>query len=134
MNSDGDVVGSVSGDCVEGVVQERCRETLESGGVPVPARFGHFDSDAFAVGSPHGGEIEILVQRVDLRFSRISPQPLPRWRQAVPPPWPRLWTVRKNQRGGIVTGWPHRYLAATEVDARTAVCVLIHDVTSTFLC
>jgi len=27
----------------------------------------------------------------------------------------------------IVVDWPHRYLAATEVDERTAVCVLTHD-------
>ncbi|MFF5307933.1 XdhC family protein [Streptomyces massasporeus] len=27
----------------------------------------------------------------------------------------------------VVTDWPHRYLAATETDARTAVCVLTHD-------
>ncbi|WP_425315347.1 XdhC family protein [Streptomyces viridochromogenes] len=28
---------------------------------------------------------------------------------------------------GVVADWPHRYLEATEVDARTAVCVLTHD-------
>ncbi|MFJ8851363.1 XdhC family protein [Streptomyces sp. NPDC102437] len=27
----------------------------------------------------------------------------------------------------LVVEWPHRYLAATEVDARTVVCVLTHD-------
>jgi xanthine dehydrogenase accessory factor len=27
----------------------------------------------------------------------------------------------------VVADWPHRYLAATEVDARTVVCVLTHD-------
>ncbi|MFD9425012.1 MULTISPECIES: XdhC/CoxI family protein [unclassified Streptomyces] len=27
----------------------------------------------------------------------------------------------------IVVDWPHRYLAATEVDARTVLCVLTHD-------
>ncbi|GAA3840819.1 XdhC family protein [Streptomyces coacervatus] len=27
----------------------------------------------------------------------------------------------------VVTDWPHRYLAATEVDPRTAICVLTHD-------
>jgi xanthine dehydrogenase accessory factor len=27
----------------------------------------------------------------------------------------------------IVIDWPHRYLAATEVDARTVLCVLTHD-------
>ncbi|RSM64532.1 xanthine dehydrogenase [Actinoplanes sp. ATCC 53533] len=27
----------------------------------------------------------------------------------------------------VVVDWPHRYLAATDVDARTAICVLTHD-------
>ena len=27
----------------------------------------------------------------------------------------------------LVVEWPHRYLAATEVDARTVICVLTHD-------
>ncbi|WP_328508000.1 XdhC/CoxI family protein [Streptomyces sp. NBC_00391] len=27
----------------------------------------------------------------------------------------------------VVVDWPHRYLAATETDARTAICVLTHD-------
>jgi xanthine/CO dehydrogenase XdhC/CoxF family maturation factor len=27
----------------------------------------------------------------------------------------------------VVVEWPHRYLAATTVDARTAICVLTHD-------
>ena len=27
----------------------------------------------------------------------------------------------------VVVDWPHRYLAATEVDARTVICVLTHD-------
>ncbi|MFD9878695.1 XdhC family protein, partial [[Kitasatospora] papulosa] len=27
----------------------------------------------------------------------------------------------------IVVDWPHRYLAGTEVDARTVLCVLTHD-------
>jgi xanthine dehydrogenase accessory factor len=27
----------------------------------------------------------------------------------------------------VVVDWPHRFLAATEVDARTVICVLTHD-------
>jgi xanthine dehydrogenase accessory factor len=27
----------------------------------------------------------------------------------------------------VIVDWPHRYLAATEVDTRTAICVLTHD-------
>ncbi|MFE3828519.1 XdhC family protein [Streptomyces sp. NPDC059092] len=65
VGSNGDVIGSVSGGCVEGAVYELCQETLESDGAPVLTRFGYSDSDAFAVGLTCGGEIEILVQRVE---------------------------------------------------------------------
>ena len=27
----------------------------------------------------------------------------------------------------VVVDWPHRFLAATDVDARTVICVLTHD-------
>jgi len=27
----------------------------------------------------------------------------------------------------VVVAWPHKYLAATSIDARTAICVLTHD-------
>ncbi|MFI1034265.1 XdhC family protein [Streptomyces sp. NPDC020951] len=64
VNAGGDVVGSVSGGCVEGAVYELCTQLLADGGAPVRARFGYSD-DAFAVGLTCGGEIDVLVQRVD---------------------------------------------------------------------
>ncbi|MFF2128249.1 XdhC family protein [Streptomyces olivochromogenes] len=36
-------------------------------------------------------------------------------------------TARFPHADEVVVDWPHRYLAATETDARTAVCVLTHD-------
>ncbi len=67
----GVVVGSVSGGCVEGAVYELASEVLESGGqVPgVPAAqlttYGYSDDTAFAVGLTCGGQITLLVERID---------------------------------------------------------------------
>ncbi|WP_406437290.1 XdhC family protein [Streptomyces sp. NBC_01613] len=65
VDADGNATGSISGGCVEGAVYDLCREILASGGALQRARFGYSDSDAFAVGLPCGGELDVLVQRVD---------------------------------------------------------------------
>ncbi|WP_280295526.1 XdhC family protein [Nocardia abscessus] len=65
VNADGVPVGSISGGCVEGAVYDLCRELLASGEPPARARFRYSDGDAFAVGLTFGGELEIMVQRVD---------------------------------------------------------------------
>ncbi|MFH8655183.1 XdhC family protein [Streptomyces afghaniensis] len=65
VNADGQAIGSVSGGCVEGAVYELCRQALAEGGTPVRTRFGYSDDDAFAVGLTCGGELDILVRRVD---------------------------------------------------------------------
>jgi xanthine dehydrogenase accessory factor len=36
-------------------------------------------------------------------------------------------TARFPDADQVVVDWPHRYLAATEVDTRTVICVLTHD-------
>jgi xanthine dehydrogenase accessory factor len=67
VDGEGTAVGSVSGGCVEGAVYELCREALASDGGPRARleRFGYSDEEAFAVGLTCGGEIDILVQRID---------------------------------------------------------------------
>jgi xanthine dehydrogenase accessory factor len=65
VDSDGEAVGSISGGCVEGAVYELCQQVLESGEPPIRASFGYSDDDAFAVGLTCGGELEVLVQRID---------------------------------------------------------------------
>ncbi|WP_327692497.1 XdhC family protein [Streptomyces sp. NBC_00459] len=65
VDTDGNAVGSISGGCVEGAVYELCTQVLESGEPPVRVSFGYSDSDAFAVGLTCGGELEVLVQRID---------------------------------------------------------------------
>ncbi|RFU82594.1 XdhC/CoxI family protein [Streptomyces triticagri] len=58
---DGEVIGSVSGGCVEGAVYELAREVLKSG-EPVAVTYGVSDDDALAVGLTCGGIIEILIR------------------------------------------------------------------------
>jgi xanthine dehydrogenase accessory factor len=60
----GDVVGAVSGGCVEGAVVEVAEEII--GGAD--ARLLHFgiaDSEAWEVGLPCGGEIDVFVERYE---------------------------------------------------------------------
>jgi xanthine dehydrogenase accessory factor len=64
VGPDGTAVGSVSGGCVEGAVYELCREVRESGEAQT-VRYGITDDDAFEVGLPCGGTIELFVERID---------------------------------------------------------------------
>ncbi|MDX6427669.1 MAG: xanthine dehydrogenase accessory factor [Streptosporangiaceae bacterium] len=63
VSSSGEVVGSVSGGCVEGAVYELAQEVISSG-VPVTQRYGVSDDDAFSVGLTCGGILDILVEPV----------------------------------------------------------------------
>ncbi|MEU6351411.1 XdhC/CoxI family protein [Streptomyces sp. NPDC047072] len=65
VDMDGNAVGSISGGCVEGAVYDLCRQVLDEQGAPQRAWFGYSDDDAFAVGLTCGGELDVLVQRVD---------------------------------------------------------------------
>ncbi|WP_037671398.1 XdhC/CoxI family protein [Streptomyces griseus] len=58
-----EVVGSVSGGCVEGAVFELAQEVVASGEARLES-FGYSDEDAFAVGLTCGGEITLLVRPV----------------------------------------------------------------------
>ena len=62
VNENGAVVGAVSGGCVEGAVIEVAEEVLKSG-EPQLLHFGIADSEAWDVGLPCGGEIDVWVER-----------------------------------------------------------------------
>ena len=64
VNSRGEVSGAVSGGCVEGAVVEVAEEVL-GGGEPRLLHFGIADSDAWDVGLPCGGEIDVYVERYE---------------------------------------------------------------------
>lgn len=57
-----EVVGSVSGGCVEGAVFELAAEI----DTPVLQRYGVSDDDAFSVGLTCGGIIDILVEPISI--------------------------------------------------------------------
>jgi len=63
VGPDDEVVGSVSGGCVEGAVFELAKEVVESGRAELHT-FGYSAADAFAVGLTCGGEITVLVRPV----------------------------------------------------------------------
>jgi len=63
VSAAGEVVGSVSGGCVEGAVYEVAREAAATGR-PSLQTYGVSDGDALAVGLTCGGTIEIFVEPV----------------------------------------------------------------------
>jgi xanthine dehydrogenase accessory factor len=60
----GEVVGSVSGGCVEGAVYE-LGESVVASGVPELVRYGVSDEDAFSVGLTCGGILDVYVEKVN---------------------------------------------------------------------
>jgi xanthine dehydrogenase accessory factor len=72
VNDCGEISGAVSGGCVEGAVIEACDEVLR-GGAPRLLHFGIPDSDAWEVGLPCGGEIDVWIQRyAQGRFAELA--------------------------------------------------------------
>jgi xanthine dehydrogenase accessory factor len=61
VTADGEVLGSVSGGCVEGAVVQAALDVLDSGERPVLS-FGYSDDDAFAVGLTCGGTIHLFIE------------------------------------------------------------------------
>jgi xanthine dehydrogenase accessory factor len=64
ISDKGDVVGAVSGGCVEGAVVEVAEEIL-AGADSRLLHFGIADSEAWEVGLPCGGEIDVFVERYE---------------------------------------------------------------------
>jgi len=61
VNDRGEVSGAVSGGCVEGAVVEIAAEVLRGSG-PKLLHFGIADAEAWDVGLPCGGEIDVFVE------------------------------------------------------------------------
>jgi xanthine dehydrogenase accessory factor len=64
VGPDDEVLGSVSGGCVEGAVFEVALEVLATG-AGRHVRYGISDEQAFSVGLTCGGEIDLVVVRID---------------------------------------------------------------------
>ena len=64
INDRGEIAGAVSGGCVEGAVVAEADEVLR-GGAPKLLHYGIADEEAWEVGLPCGGEIDVWVERYD---------------------------------------------------------------------
>jgi xanthine dehydrogenase accessory factor len=66
VNEHGEIAGAVSGGCVEGAVAEvALSEVLAGSGGPRLLHFGIADEEAWDVGLPCGGEIDVYVERYE---------------------------------------------------------------------
>lgn len=64
VNDDGEVIGSVSGGCVEGAVVAEALEMMRTNGTAKVVTFGYSDDEAFAVGLTCGGTIHVFMQEL----------------------------------------------------------------------
>src|SRR6266571_2862210 len=64
VTASGRLFGSVSGGCVEADVAERAKAVL-AGTAPEVVSYGIADAEAWSVGLPCGGEIDVFVERFD---------------------------------------------------------------------
>lgn len=70
ISGDGQIMGSVSGGCVEGAVVTEAMDAMADG-LPRLLTFGVSDETAFAVGLACGGTIRVLVEPVGEGASRL---------------------------------------------------------------
>jgi xanthine/CO dehydrogenase XdhC/CoxF family maturation factor len=63
VDSDGAIIGSVSGGCVEGAVVEEAQKTIADG-KPRLLDFGITNEQAWEVGLACGGKLQVYVERL----------------------------------------------------------------------
>ena len=63
ISASGKLCGSVSGGCVENDVYEQAQSVLETG-EPKLLSYGISDDEAWSVGLPCGGEIDVFVEKL----------------------------------------------------------------------
>jgi xanthine dehydrogenase accessory factor len=146
----GELIGSVSGGCVESEVAELAKEVLATGEGRVVS-YGISDELAFSVGLPCGGEIDVSLERVPLDdLEALAAEPSSQrlvvfgavdiaealcaaanqlaWQSVVVDPRPALATPeRVPSAGELRSGWPDEVLEEIELDEATAVVVLTHE-------
>jgi xanthine dehydrogenase accessory factor len=145
----GELAGSVSGGCVESEVAELARAVLADG-EQRQVTYGISDEQAFSVGLPCGGEIDVLLERTGLddldRFRDESPYRLLvfgavdlaealcksanelGWGTIVADPRRRFATrERIPSADELLVEWPDQVLARVKPDSSTAVVVLTHE-------
>lgn len=65
VNEDGEVIGSVSGGCVEGAVVSAALAVLDGERAAGMLSFGFSDDEAFAVGLTCGGTVHLYLEALD---------------------------------------------------------------------
>ncbi|MEU5890993.1 XdhC family protein [Streptomyces sp. NPDC047461] len=109
-----EVVGSVSGGCVEGAVFELAQEVVASGEARLQT-FGYSDQDAFAVGLTCGGELTLLVRPVspatDPAFGEVAGSVA-----AGRPVTVATVTDGPAPRGATLAVWPDRVAGSLGTD------------------
>ena len=65
VSIEGEVVGSVSGGCVEGAVVTEALAVLAGERAAGVVTFGYSDEEAFAVGLTCGGTIRLFIEELD---------------------------------------------------------------------
>ena len=71
VTGDGEVVGSVSGGCVEGALYDVSKSVLADG-KSAYSTYGVSDDEAFAVGLTCGGTIEVFTERIRMNDEWVS--------------------------------------------------------------
>ena len=64
VDDKGNMLGSVSGGCIEGAVVHEAREVMESG-TPKLLEYGVTDETAWEVGLACGGTVRVFVERLE---------------------------------------------------------------------
>ena len=64
INDKGELIGSVSGGCIEGAVEKEAFKVMELG-MPRTLEFGVSNEDAWEVGLACGGSVRVFVERID---------------------------------------------------------------------
>lgn len=109
VSESGEVLGSLSGGCVEGAVVEAALGALRDGGTRLEL-FGYSAEDAFAVGLTCGGELEVHIEPLDAlagpRLGELLSGHAPETAVAL------IRRVDRNGSGAVVVPDPATFRAA----------------------
>jgi xanthine dehydrogenase accessory factor len=131
VTASGRLFGSVSGGCVEADVAERAKAVM-AGAEPAVISYGIADDEAWSVGLPCGGEIDVFVEQYDnapqlergTRYVVVEGKGLgERWQDAAP-----MRTELREEDGRTVfveaVRPPLRLVAVGAGDIAEALCAL----------
>jgi xanthine dehydrogenase accessory factor len=113
VTAGGELAGSVSAGCVENEVYAEARDVL-AGGAARKLTYGITDEQAFGVGLPCGGEIDVYVARADARLLRSAIEEIGRG---------RVVTVEPSGDGLAIASRPApRLIVVGAIDTAEALC------------